>query len=254
MDHQEFITTTLSKLHLENFTISAIEQAKNSHVYLITLSQPLTSPLSPTQPLTRAIPADTQRLVFRIPRENVSLEDSVRIRNEVAFLALSRDALPSLTPSVYGWSDDARWILEEWKTGETLTGGKVAALDHDTQRFVLEQVADVVKALQEYKLPAGVARFGGLTFDDAGTMANTMSTIPCGGPFASFAEFLNGMCAWQLAASERSVHVNGWRDEPKLRERIDAFFNNGLQEVIAKVPEQKPTLVHADLCTYTRTS
>ncbi|KAG8413948.1 hypothetical protein J3459_014938 [Metarhizium acridum] len=56
------------------------------------------------------------------------------------------------------------------------------------------------------------------------------------------------MCAWQLSASERSTHLNGWRGVPKLRQRLAAFLaSGGVDKVLSNVPEQKPTMVHADL-------
>ena len=263
--HTAFIGTILGeqfRLPADSLVIKEIEQAKNNHVYLVELANPTSDPLigGVTKPFTSAIPANTSRLVFRIPKDGVSLEDSVRVRNEVAFLALGRDALvsadASLIPRVYGWEDKTspgsgfRWILEEWKEGEALTADDVEALDEETQRSVLDQVALLVKSFQEYRLPDSSRGFGGLTFDENGTISNTASTIPCGGPFATYADFLKAMCKWQLEASDRSTHLKGWRDMPALRKRLEALFSNGLDELLAKVPEQQPTLVHADLCEY----
>ncbi|GAO20060.1 uncharacterized protein UV8b_07595 [Ustilaginoidea virens] len=239
------------------FKIEPVKEAKNNHVFLLKLTSPTLEPSPPSnQVFTTPIPAKTSRLVFRIPKENVSLEDSVRIRNEVAFLTLAREALspigPSLTPAVFGWSDTVSdssfgWILEEWKTGEHLTIQKLVKLGDETQRLVLGQMAKVAKCLQDYQLPDSATEFGGLTFDEEGTIKSTKSVIPCGGPFPSYGAFLKGTFRWQLEASERSTHVNGWRDYPELRKRIDAFFADGLDGVIAKVPKQKPTLVNADI-------
>ncbi|KAL1843347.1 hypothetical protein VTK73DRAFT_2868 [Phialemonium thermophilum] len=264
--HTALIAATLRDrfgLSPEHLGIQRVEHAKNNHVYLVDMAPP-TSELredasSRPQPFTSVIPAGTSRLVFRIANADASLEDAVRVRNEVACLALGRQALASvdarLVPRVYAWNDrlDAeggglRWILEEWKGGETWSADRVEALDEETQRLVLDQLAAVVKAFQDFRLPDGSRGFGGLTFDDDGVLANTASTIPCGGPFATYADFLKGMCLWQRAASERSPHLNGWRDVPALRTRLDALFAGGLDELLARVPAQQPTLVHADLC------
>lgn len=248
-----------------NSTIHRFEQAYNNYVYYIELANPTSEPLvmldAVAQHFTTPIPANTSRLVFRIPKENVNLEDSVRVRNEVAFLALARDAVASigtsLIPQVFAWDDGMTspgsrfgWILEEWKAGERLSGDQLEQLDEDTCRLVLGQIAAVVKAFQDYCLPDSIKGFGGLTFDHKGTMSTTASTIPCGGPFTTYANSLKGMCEWQLEASGRSALLNSWRDVPKLRQRLDALFTNGLDNLLAEVPEQKQTLVHADLCKY----
>ncbi|KAK2616238.1 hypothetical protein QQS21_000873 [Conoideocrella luteorostrata] len=258
--HEAFIRNILHDKFLllsESFEIEPIETGKSNHVFLIKLIKPTLEPLDASNNLfTSPIPVGTSRLLLRIPRENVSLEDSARVRNEVAFLSLARDALSpsnvSPIPAVFGWSDSVsdstfRWILEEWKAGETLTPERLAGFDDETQRFVLGQIATVLQSFQNYQLPQSVVSFGGLTFDDDGIIKSGISTIPCGGPFPSYREFLHGMCLWQLAASERSTHLKGWREYPKLRKRLDALFADGLDELIAKVPLQKPTLVHADL-------
>ncbi|KAG5915914.1 hypothetical protein E4U42_007876 [Claviceps africana] len=258
--HESLIHTILRDRYgvlPDKFEIEPAEHAKNNHVFFIKFIHPTSETLNPPHRLfTSPIPAETSRLVLKIPKDNVGLEDAARVRNEVSFLSLARDALlpenDSLIPVVFDWSDDLsqfsfRWILEEWKAGESVTPEKMGTLDEEVQRQVLGQLAAVLHAFQTYQLPPTVAGFGGLTFDDEGVIKSGPSTIPCGRPFSSYAAFLRGMCQWQLAASERSTHLNGWRDHPKLRDRIDAFFANGLDEVIAKVPDQRPTLVHADL-------
>ncbi|KAJ5915760.1 Aminoglycoside phosphotransferase [Penicillium verhagenii] len=264
--HYALVNTLLQdhfNIQENSFMISEIEKAKNNHVYLIQLNQPLPELPRPKnqslKPFISAIPAGTSKLVLRISKDNVSLEESVRIRNEVAFLALARDALSSLDPliipRVFGWEDalsphpsDLRWILEEYKEGESLSPSEILALDNNTQHKLLHEIAQVVKAFQEYQLPESIRMYGGLKFDDQGVISSTAATIPCGGPFPSYAQFLRGMCTWQLSASERSTHLNGWRDIPKLRERLDAFLTEGLDQLLAKIPEERPTLIHADLC------
>ncbi|KAG8414211.1 hypothetical protein J3459_014937 [Metarhizium acridum] len=179
------------------FTVKEIDRAKNNHVYLICLAQTTTELLlskdSFHKPFTSAIPANTSRLVLRVPKSNVSLENSVRVRNEVAFLALARHALSSLDaslcPRIFDWEDmnsnnlgsgsRLGWILEEWKAGRVLEQGHVEGLDNETQQYVLDQISQVTKLLYEYYCPPENATgFGGLTFDEHGNMSNTATTIP----------------------------------------------------------------------------
>lgn len=266
-DHENFIRTVLRTafdLPLDDFKISEFEAAKNNHVYLIELERPVVQSLagrgSSPKPFTCPIPANITRLVMRIPKQDVSMENSVRIRNEVAFLALARQALasmrPSLCPRVFAWDDlpssmgmtgGTGWMLEEWKEGQTLSQESFLALDEKTQGLVLDQVASVTKLLQDYELPTGARSFGGLTFNDSGIMSNTKSPIPCGGPFPKYVDFLKGMCIWQLDAADRCQHLNGWRDVSKLRERLDTFFKSGLDDILSRIPEYRPSLVHGDL-------
>ena len=246
-------------LQHDTFVIKETKESRHNFVYWIDLSCPPSEPLGPIspRPFTCPIPSDTSRLIFRLPRGAVSLEESVRIRNEVAFLSLGRNALYSINPSlisqVFDWADGDgtefgnRWILQEWKEGQTLSTKDVESLDDKTQRFVLDQIAAVLKAFQDFRLPESVKGFGGLTFDEDGVMTSTKSVIPCGGPFSSYSNFLRGMLEWQLEATERSSHLRGWCEYPELRKRLQTFFSDGLEAQLARVPEQQQVMVHGDL-------
>lgn len=242
----------------QSYSISPIERAKNNKVYLIELSSPTPTELvaNHCMPLTHAVPRGTTRLVVRMPKTNVSLEDSVRVRNQVVFLHLARQALcttktdpSSLTPLVFAWSDSdpkKRWIVEEFKQGEHLTPAELGNFTPEQQHLIFRQIAEFTKALQDYILPDGVL-YGGLTCDDEGKIFSTKSSIPCGRPFETYTGFLKGMCTWQLHASERSAHLNGWKDDDELKVRLDRFFASGLDDVLKTVQDARPTLIHADL-------
>ena len=236
-----------------DFTIEKNIVATNNHVYMISLSTATESDkTSPNpKPLTVAVPAGTSRLVMRIAKGDNNVEDSIRIRNEVSCLTLARKALdhvdPLLVPRVFDWADasESGYILQEFKNGEQLSHNDLRALSEPDVAFVCKQLAAVAKALQDYQLP--VDGYGGLTFDDAGNMSTTKIIFRTGGPFATYAEYLQATLEWQLAQSESVAALNGWRDTPGLRERIDAFVANGLGKILSNVPEHKPTLVHGDL-------
>lgn len=236
-----------------DFTIEQNTRATNNHVYMINLSKPVESESvsKNARPFTVPIPAGTTRLVMRIARADNNVEDSIRTRNEVACLTLARKALahvdPLLIPRIFDWDDtsDQGYILQEFKNGESLSHDELQALTEQDVAFVCKQLASVVKALQDYQLP--VTGYGGLTFDDAGNMSTTKIIFRTGGPFSTYAEYLKVTLEWQLSQSEDVAALNGWKNVPGLRSRIDAFVAIGLDEVLSKVPEHKPTLVHGDL-------
>lgn len=191
---------------------------------------------------------------MRISKNDVSLEDAVRVPNEVAFMTLIRDALSlsfprPIVPLCFGWADKATgrgWILEEFKEGDVLSQDALTTLDAEKRGFVFEQVARIVKGLQDYELPKTLDTYGGVGFDAEGGMVGAKMVLPCGGPFASYGALLRAMCEWQLAASDRSDIVGGWR-ENGLRERLDKFLAEGIEVSLAKVPEDRPTVIHADI-------
>ncbi|KZF21221.1 hypothetical protein L228DRAFT_249007 [Xylona heveae TC161] len=211
-EHTSLIRTILKdKFDLEDFTVHKIERAKNNHVYRIDLNRPFSEAApssgiinhflhhSVLKPYSSQIPVGTSKLLLRISKRDVSLENSVRIANEVAFLALARDALShmalfstlsndslpynSIIPRVYAWEqykDDGSdldsvsglttratpgWILEEYMAGTNLTPKDISGLDQETQTLVLRQMAQVIKSLQDYTLPETVGGYGGLGFD-----------------------------------------------------------------------------------------
>lgn len=256
------------KIPLESITLKKHTVGANNHVYMVTLSTPTTQDLAaqdgPVRPLTHPIPSGTSRLVFRIPRAESNLEESIRIRNEVSMLTLARDALadvdPSLVPRVFGWSDAAApgdatvenpsFIIEEFKDGDVLSDKDIKDFDDETRESLFEQLARVIRAFQTYTLPKGVTRHGGVTFDDEGYFSSTKCVIRMGGPFKTYADFLKGTIMWQLQQSDAVSWLNGWRDasssDVNLRDRIDKFIANSLDNLLSKVPDHKPSFVHGD--------
>lgn len=242
----------------QDYSVRPMEKAKNNKVYLVELNSPTPVELAATKrmPLTHMVPRGTTSFVVRMPKANVSLEDSVRVRNQVVFVHLAQQALCAakadqlpLAPLVFAWSDDdadKKWVVEEFKQGEHITSAELANFTPEQQHFVFCQIAQFTKALQDFTLPDGVV-YGGLSCGDTGRIFSTKPSIPCGGPFDTFAGFLKGMCIWQRQASERSTHLNGWKDDDALKVRLDRFFNHGLDDVLRTVQEDRPTLIHADL-------
>lgn len=233
----------------------------NNLVFMIDLAEPVKDELQSKdddpKPFTYAIPAGVTRLVARIPRPERGLEDSVRIRNQVASQALARKALADgnalLVPRVYDWDDAAPgYMIEEFKSGEVISNDEWKALkeDEDAMKHVAKQVACFTKALQAYELPSGITGYGSITFDDAGNISASKRVFQYEGPFSTYREYLKRVIEWQLAHSEHVKALKGWRgipQAPDLRDRIDKFIANGLDDLVKKIPEHRPTLVHGDL-------
>ncbi|KAM3542052.1 hypothetical protein ARSEF1564_005008 [Beauveria bassiana] len=254
--HHAFICKIIGELlgiPEHDFTIEKNTVATNNHVYMINLGKALKSDKvsHDVKPFTVAVPAGTSHLVMRIARAHNNVEDSIRIRNEVAFLTLAQEALaevdPLLVPRVFGWDDatEPSYILQEFKHGESISCDYLQGLSEQDVASVCQQLAAVTTALQGYRLP--VDGYGGLTFDDAGKMSTTKVIFRTGGPFLTYTDYLKATLEWQLEQSGSVAPLNGWRDVPGLRARIDAFVADGLDKILSKVPENKPTLVHGDL-------
>lgn len=272
--YESFVKNLLATkfgIPLDTITTDKHAVGNNNHVYMITLSEPTTRELAaqytPSRPLTHPIPAGTSRLVVRIPRSESNLEDSIRIRNEVSMLALARNALadvdPSLVARVYGWDDtnilsedSPSYIVQEFLGGDVLTGEDLEAMDGETRASFLRHLASIIKAFQTYPLPAGITGHGGVTFDDEGTMMSTKCVIRMGGgPFATYREMVRATILWQLDMADTVPWFKGWREEKSkegvsLRERIDKFIANGLDKELENIPEHKPVIIHGDFSEY----
>jgi hypothetical protein len=61
----------------------------------------------------------------------------------------------------------------------------------DDQNIVANQVAQLLKALQRFKLP--IMQLRGLGFDETGDYTGRPMNFPCGGPFNSYRELCYGM-------------------------------------------------------------
>lgn len=262
--HEAFVKKLLKDdFGLQIESTEATGKAHNNFVYKVELSAPTQCDIhsSDAKPGVSPIPSGTTTLCMRLSRDGVCLEEAVRVPNEVAFTNLARAALapyfPIRTvPLIFGWADKASgrgWILREWLAGETPTVDELNALGSEQKTFVFQQTATVVKALQDYELPATIARYGGLGYDAEGRYENTLMTLPCGGPFSTFEQLLKETCKRQMALSDTSDIVKGWRGDG-IRERLEKFLAQGLDGVLAHVPEDRPTLVHGDLSEYLCTS
>ena len=124
-----------------------------------------------------------------------------------------------------------------------------SSLPRESQRHVLGQVAEVLKTVQDFKLPAAASDFGGLALDeDYNIVSGPFVVEPYTGPYPDMKSFYKDMLRAQLEEADRSRVARGWR-ENGLRDRLDAFAERGLESVLSKTlaKDVKPSLIIGDV-------
>ena len=184
---------------------------------------------------------------------------AVKVENTVATMQLVRQALANrklfIVPKVYAWSKTGGpsgngWILEEFMSGANIEPEFHSSLSATQQRLVLRQVAEVLKAVQDYELPAAAASFGGLAFDqtnDGSVVSGPFVIEPYTNPYSDMESFYREMLQAQLAEADKTV-VNGWREDG-LRERLNNFAQGGLKSLLSETLTEKtrPVLIIGDI-------
>jgi len=239
--------------------ITTLPRNNNNFIHFITFSSPLTSDLTiSSKPGTSSIPLGTTNAVFRIRNPDSMFNHSVKVENTVAMMQLMRQALSSqelaIIPHVYAWSKTGGpanngWILEQHMPGINLEAEFHTSLPRESKTYVLGQVAQILKIVQDFKLPVAASGFGGLAFDNDNNVVNGPLVIePYTGPYPDIKTFYNDMLHAQLKEADRSRVAKGWR-EHGLRERLDLFAEKGLEDVLLKTLPQdvKPSLIIGDV-------
>lgn len=181
---------------------------------------------------------------------------AVKVENTVAVMQLTRQALSGLdiVPRVFAWSETGEpsgtgWILEEYMPGVDIETEFFTDVPREAQRFVLSQMAIILKAVQDFELPPKASGFGGLAFDDCGHVINGPFAVePYNGPYPDMESMYKGMLQAQLVEADRSRVAQGWKEDG-LRDRLDAFAERGLGGILTKnLPEHvRPNLIIGDV-------
>ncbi len=164
-----------------------------------------------------------------------------------------------MVPAVYAWApatttDTADekcfgWIISELGSGVNLAL-EFSSLKFSDKKQVLEQIAAVLAAIQTARLPEGVTKFGGLTFDSSGRIVSGESPLLKGEPVGSYVEWTVAVIRTQLQAAARSPVVQGWKANG-VDVRIEKFVTGGGPEkVLASIDLHRKSLVHGDFGTY----
>ncbi|TIA36190.1 hypothetical protein D6C83_06644 [Aureobasidium pullulans] len=181
---------------------------------------------------------------------------AVKVENTVAMMQLTRQALSGLgiVPRVFAWSETGEpsgtgWILEEYMPGVDIESKYFTDVPREAQRFVFSQMATILKAVQDFELPPKASGFGGLAFDDSGAViSGPFAVEPYNGPYPDMDSMYKGMLQAQLVEADRSRVAQGWKEDG-LRDRLDAFAERGLENILARsLPEHvRPNLIIGDV-------
>ena len=88
------------------------------------------------------------------------------VENDVAIISMASQALskfkPHVVPRTNGWgsaNSGRGWILQEFMPSEHL-GDTFETMGIEQQKGIFAQMAEMLKALQEYEVPGTVTGFG----------------------------------------------------------------------------------------------
>ncbi|KAM5450891.1 hypothetical protein MaudCBS49596_004000 [Microsporum audouinii] len=231
----------------------------NNFVYRISLASPIASNQDgPTQRGCVTIPKDTKELILRLTNpdaEGMSLQ--TRVENEVANIYLASAALsditPHVVPSVYAWGSAAGepsqgWIFQELMPGTPLDEA-FGAMDITQKQQIFTQMAKMLKALHDYKLPDSITGFGGLTFDDAGHIISSVMPSVGAGPWPSYEASFKGRLEVALQRADNNKYIQGWRQNG-IRERLEAFIERGVPAMFESLSSKdEKSILHCDFTT-----
>jgi hypothetical protein len=101
-----------------------------------------------------------------------------------------------------------------------------SSLELDDKKQVLEHIAAVLAAIQAARLPEGVTKFGGLTFDSSGRIVSGKAPFLRRNPVGSYIEWRTaGLPALLQKAAQSSV-IQGWKSNG-VDARIENFVTGG---------------------------
>ncbi|KAH8710141.1 kinase-like domain-containing protein [Phaeosphaeriaceae sp. PMI808] len=232
----------------------------NNFVYRITL------PSSPSaarhdsshgvrQPGTAPLPESAKEFIIRLTNPDAEgMHAQTRVENEVAIISLAAAALggfkPHLVPNVYGWGSAASpssqgWIIQELMPGVSVSEAFDSMSPGDKTK-VLAQMADILKALQDFRLPSSIEQYGGVTFDSAGQIISTAMTSVGSGPWLLYEDYFKDRLNRALQQADSNPYIKGWHANG-VRERLNAFVESGVPAQFKDLGyKDAKSIVHAD--------
>jgi len=226
----------------------------------VTLSAPVLPGTFPKQPCSSSVPSQgLSTLVVRLSNPLAEgLNNINRVENEVATMYLVQQSVKALNldtaiPSVYAWApyrdtdseEGFGWVITEFMSGSDLNE-VFWSLPEDTKKHVIEQIADLLRAIQGVQLPKEVTKFGAMTIDSKGRIISGQMPLVRGGPWKSYSEIWDAKLRAQLAEADESSLLQGWRSSGP-RERLEHYIESGqIQNILKGVDVTQRTLVHGD--------
>ncbi|KAF2787366.1 hypothetical protein K505DRAFT_343006 [Melanomma pulvis-pyrius CBS 109.77] len=214
---------------------------RQNHPHLIHLGE-----VEPLQPGCVAIPKGTKELIFRLTNPDAEgMNPETRVENEVAIITLASAALKSFTPhvvpSVYAWGSAATKSSQGYILQELMMG--------TPKRQIFAQMAKMLKSLQDFQLPESIVEFGGVTFDETGSIVSTAMTSVGAGPWPSYESSFRGRLEVALKKADENPYIKGWHGNG-VRERLNAFVDRGMPAQFQTLrSKEEKTIVHADFTT-----
>ena len=142
----------------------------------------------------------------------------MRVENEVTMLNLASAALshikPAVIPRVFGWgiasSKHTGWILEELVPGLPVAESFETTMTLDQKKEILAQMAEILKAQQDYPLPDSIGGWGGVTFDASESIVSGPMTSVGAGPWLFFEGFFRDCLETALTEADGSPILQSW--------------------------------------------
>lgn len=100
-------------------------------------------------------------------------------------------------------------------------------MELEKKREMFTEMAKILKALQDYELPASITGFGGVTFDGNGHIVRTAMTSVGAGPWPTYETSFKGRLEVALRKAGENPYSKGWRANG-VREHLDAFVERGV--------------------------
>ncbi|PQE13990.1 phosphotransferase enzyme family protein [Rutstroemia sp. NJR-2017a BBW] len=79
----------------------------------------------------------------------------------------------------------------------------------DQKKNILAQIAEFLKALQDYPLLESIKGWGGVTFDDSGAIVSASMTSVGAGPWHSLEDSFRGRLEVALTKADASTYLKG---------------------------------------------
>jgi hypothetical protein len=178
----------------------------------------------------------------------------IRVENEVAMISLAAAALsgfkPHVVPSVYSWGSAALPSSQGWILQELMPGIPVSeafdSMPSEEKKSILAQMAEILKALQDFKLPSSIEQYGGVTFDSAGQIVSTAMTSVSSGPWLLYEDYFRNRLVLALQQADSNPYIKGWHANG-VRKRLEVFVGSGVPaQFEALESRDDKTIVHAD--------